>query len=132
MSDILTATWESMKAPALLGLLVAVCMYLFGKRLIVLIFDAIYSWMKGAEQSCPDDCLLGRLKGAVTNIVTLLLTYWIAWARLHTDAPPGQLWLVAVQGTLYSIVEYEAVKNILGAVNVDIRPFAEVNAIFRK
>ena len=132
MSDFLTATWESMRAPALLGLFVAVLMYLIGKRLIVLVFDAIYSWQTGQEQECPETCLLGRLRGVITNAFTLILTYWIGWARLHTEAPPGQIWLVAVQGTICAMTEYEVVKNVLGALKIDIRPASEANLIFRK
>lgn len=109
-------TWDQLGEPAVLGLFVAVLMVLVFKPLVVAVVTAIYHSKHGGQDPPAD----WKPLSLVVNATTLLLSAIVAVIRLR-EGEPGEILTLAVLGTAFATVEYEAVKNTLGAFGVNLK-----------
>jgi hypothetical protein len=110
-------TWEAVKTPAILGLAVAVVMVFFGKPLLDLLFTYFWKRQHG-EEPVPEDW---PLRGIITNIVVLSICLIFAVGRMWGEWPGfGAVFMLALMGALTAVGSYEAVKNLLKSVGIDI------------
>lgn len=115
MDVILNLDWEALSDPALIGVLVSVCMGLLGKKLIFLLFT--YLWNKANPgEEMPEEL---PVRALAVNVSTFLLCFAIASTRMQ-PFHLGGVFVQSLVATVVAISVHEATKNALGTVGVHL------------
>lgn len=110
-------TWEAVREPVILGLVVATIMVFLVKPLLDLLFAYLWRRMHG-EEPIPEDW---AARGIVTNVIVFVLCFVIGAGRLASEWPGfGSVFMLALSGALVATSSYETVKNGLKVIGVDI------------
>jgi hypothetical protein len=111
--ELIDLTWEAVKTPAGLGLLLAALMTFIVKPLIDMIHRLCYPLAQGDSPNIP----------VIINLVTFGLAMLIAMWRIGpaTKDDWGVVFVLAVVSMFMSIAEYELVKNVAALRSVDVK-----------
>jgi len=100
MSDLFSITWNSLKNPIALSVVIALLMQFFGKKLIGLLVDLL-----------PEN-KREQFRSLAINFATLGLCYLIAALHINEQFLRGDAFVVSLQAMVLATSEYQAVKSI--------------------
>ena len=114
MDTIMNLDWEALADPALVGIIVSILMGLFGKKVIYLAFQHLWSKNRPGEEM-PETL---PIRSLTVNFATLVTSFVIVLARAYPVADFGPVFVNTVVATVFSISTHETTKNILATIGV--------------